>query len=417
MPQKTVRTVAVLAIVVMMAALIPQAASEWLLRQPDSARLPQVLSWFPFRADLWRRSARGRVLSLQDSELRRSAEEYRQALQRNPLDALAWEGLAGIESRLEGGSREESVLRSWITSIPHSPRASWALANLLLRNGRTQVSFPYFRQAALDNAELRPALFELSWKVLDDPDQILNDLIPDDESARIGYLYFLAGSDGKLTEALAVWRDLQVRHSPGTGPTGMFLAEKLAAAGMGPEAAGVWKVVRPATTPAIPGELVENGDFEAPLVNAGLEWRLTPDTGFQFSLDDFQAASGSRSLRISFDGTGNPELTGAQQWVIVQPNTEYHFAGSVRTEELTTENGIFLSLFNPADHSPAAAEMATKALTGTNPWTHFTLDFRTDDKTHVLLLRVRRHTSPDVSRMLAGKVWIDAVSLQPRDKH
>ena len=361
-----------------------------------------------------RRRARSQSLSLDDNELRAGAAAYRQVLSRNPLDAAAWEGLAAIESKLGDENAQSAVLRGWILSIPHSPKASWALANLLVRQGKMQESFPYFRRAAADEPSLREPLFELSQKLVDDPRQILSDLIPEDAAVRQQYFYFLTDRKIMLAEAEPVWREVFKAKGEMAIPIGARYVERLAAAGLGTEAARVWNEMFPesnATESDRHGEQIHNGDFERSLRNGGLEWQFTPDTGYKFSLDDFQARGGSRSLRLSFDGTTNPEFSAVRQWVIVNPNTDYDFSAAIKTENLTTNNGIYFSLSEVGN--AAGSIHQTEPQSGSIPWTQERMKIHTGPQTRVLLFMIRRQASTKLDNLLRGDVWIDSISLRP----
>ena len=360
-----------------------------------------------------RQRAHTQSLSLNDDDLRDAAANYRLVLSKNPMDAAAWDGLAKVESKLGDENAHSAVLRGWIQAIPHSPRASWALANLLVRQGKTQESLPYFRRAAADEASLREPVFELSGKLLDDPQQILTELVPDDAASLQQYFFFLIDRKNLLAEAEPVWRKVLQRQGEMAIPVGIQYVERLAAAGLGTEAERVWTEISPESNASQleNRERIQNGDFEKSLRNGGLEWQLTPAAGYKFSLDDFQAHSGSRSLRLSFDGTTNPEFSALRQWVIVEPDTDYDFTAAIKTQNLTTNNGIFFSLLD--FRSAAGTTNQTSPQSGSVPWTEERLQIHTGPQTRVLLLSVRRQLSTKLDNLLRGEVWIDAISLRP----
>lgn len=285
----------------LLAAVGVVSAGDWLSRKADPDTLQNVPGWNSPNATFWRRSARGSVLTLDDAALHESAEKYRRALARNPLDAQAWEGLAGVASRLSPSGGQQEVLEGWLTAIPHSPNAAWAIANLLLRQGKTAESLPYFQRAAADQPRLRSPLYELSWKILDDPARILNELVPADLDARVAYYYYLTDQLGKIAEAAPLWREIRSRSAEASHGVGMHYVERLAGEGMGEEAAAVWAELFPKAA-GVKGNVVTNGDFEETLRDAGLDWKLTRTDGVQIQLDEFQAHSaGKLSQLIGLD--------------------------------------------------------------------------------------------------------------------
>src|SRR5262249_33213487 len=161
------------------------------------------------------------------------------------------------------------------------------------------------RTAAASDYAMRPAVFSLAWKILDEPGAILRDVVPEGFQPRTDYLFFLC-SKNRLPEAYDVWKEIRRERSERSQSVGFASIDALIAAGMGELAASVWEQVlldsgRNWTPP--PGELLTNGDFEADLWNVGLDWRLADAPGYKLALDNFVLQAGSRSLRVTFDGT------------------------------------------------------------------------------------------------------------------
>ena len=401
-----------------LAALIVSGIGAWSLEHPTAENLRRGIRWDPDNPVLWRYVARTKLLSLDDGELQQSADAYRQVLARNPFDPLAWEGLATIESRLGDSQREEAVLRGWIAAIPHSPPAAWALANLLLQQGRSEEAFPLFRIAVTYDPSLRLPVFELGWKLLGDPQRILAELVPAELQARMEYLHFLVWRKGLVKDAYPVWQLILPARTEAVIKQGELYVEALAGAGLGIDAERVWKELLPEpgrTGSRMAAERITNGDFEAPLRNAGLDWRMAQGPGYQITLDKFQSQSGTCSLRVQFDGTTNPEFSSVAQWVPVQPDTNYYFRAFLRTDNISTDNGIYL-LLSPQAAPPAEYwEQATEDHVGTSPWSEQQLAFRTGPNTQVVQVVLRRKTSTKLNNRLQGAVWLDNVSLQPQE--
>jgi hypothetical protein len=156
-----------------------------------------------------------------------------------------------------------------------------------------------------------------------------------------------------------------------------------------------------------------NGDFEAGLRNGGLDWRLFPDAGFRIAPDSFTAQHGARSLRVTFDGTTNPEFTSVRQWVPVDPNQRYRLTGFLKTENISTGNGLYLSVATQGGPAEEAWERMTENRVGTNPWIREQVDFQTGPHTRVVQVALRRRQSTKLNNQLVGKVWIDNLSLTP----
>jgi len=157
--------------------------------------------------------------------------------------------------------------------------------------------------------------------------------------------------------------------------------------------------------------LVFNGGFENDVANGGFDWRESPVSGARFAIDDQIAHSGSRSMRVEFDGTANLDFRNLFQYVPVQPKTYYHFSANARTKEISTASGIRFEIFDP--RHPSEVQILTPNMIGTNPWTPVQTDFETGADTDLLEITVRRVPEWRFDNKLSGKVWIDDVALVP----
>ncbi|MGH9784337.1 MAG: hypothetical protein ACRD88_09125 [Terriglobia bacterium] len=410
------RAVLVLAGLAYLASLSLSLAGQWLLDHPSPENLERGIRWDSRNPAAWIRYARQWHFLPESPESQRAVEAYQHAASLNPFDPNTWKELASVH--MERGEREqaEAALRGELASIPHSPQASWRLANFLLLSGRTAEALPLLRTAA-NEPSLRVAVFDLAWKLEEDPEVILRDLVPATPEVRAHYLQFLL-TRGRLAAAYPVWQELSQGDSGPRVRLGNVYAEALARAGMGREAGRVWDemlALTGRTSLKPPGELLTNGDFEADIPNAGLGWRLTKGAGYQIALDEFTFQNGTRSLRVSFDGTTNVDFAGVWGSVPVEPNRRYRFEGYLRTDSITTDNGLFFTISSMAAPSGEAFSHSTASHVETMGWVREQLDFETGPRTTVVLIQLRRQRSAKLNNLIQGKVWIDHLSLQARE--
>ena len=397
-----------------LAAITRVLLADWLLNHPTPENLRRGVHWLPSSPQLWSAYARSRSELMADSSLPEVIAAYQAALSRNPFDLPAWDGLATAYLQQGDLSHAEAAMRGAVAAVPHSPSATWRLANFLLVQDRVAEAMPLFRTAASFDPNLCPAVFDLGWKLLGDPQQILEELVPDRLPARMQYLEFLVWRKGLPREAYPVWQKILASGTEAAIKQGEAYVEALAAGGFGSEASRVWRELLAQTgskfsQPA--GERIFNGDFEAPLRNAGLDWRMAQAPGYQVTLDNFQSQHGTRALRVKFNGTTNPEFAALQQWIPVEPGTTYHFQAYLRTENISTDNGLFL-LLTPVGAPPNGYwERLTENRVGSTPWTEEQLVFRTGPDTRVILVQLRRRASTKLNNLLQGTVWLDNVSL------
>jgi len=388
---------------------------QWLLDHPTRENLDRGIRWDSRNPALWSAYARQWHFLPDSPDAPRAVEGYHRAGSLNPLDPNTWKDLASVH--MERGEREEAevALRTELASIPHSPQASWRLANFLLVSGRTAEALPLLRTAA-NELSLRVAVFDLAWKLEDDPEVILRELVPATREVRADYLQFLLARR-RLAAAYPVWQEIAAGDTGLKVRLGNIYVEALAGAGMGAEAGRVWDEIlalmgRTSLKP--PGELLTDGDFESDIPNAGLGWRLTKGAGYQIALDEFTFQNGTRSLRVSFDGTVNVNFAGVWGTVPVEPNRRYRFEGYLRTDSITTDNGLFFTISSVGVPSGEAFSHSTANHVETMGWVREQLDFQTGPRTTVVLIQLRRSPSPKLNNLIQGKVWIDNLSLQTR---
>ena len=196
---------------------------------------------------------------------------------------------------------------------------------------------------------------------------------------------------------------------------GNSYVDALVRAGKGSDAARVWNELLAITGKTLrpEGELLTNGDFENQLLNVGLDWRLAPKEGYQIALDSFLFQNGTRSLRVTFDGTTNPNFAGILQTVPVEPNSRYRFQAYLRVDGITSDNGPFLLISSRGTPREEAFAVSTPQRVETLGWVRERLDFKTGPRTSLIILQLRRLPSQKLNNLIQGKVWIDNLSLKP----
>src|SRR5262249_40525764 len=125
-------------------------------------------------------------------------------------------------------------------------------------------------------------------------------------------------------------------------------------------------------------------------------------------LDSSVAHTGSQSLRIEFAGSENVDYAHISQTAFVEPGI-YRFAAFVRTEKITTDQGIAFRIYDPELQS--RLDIKTEGLTGTTNWKRVDLVIAVPQGTRLLRIQVIRRPSWRFDSHIAGTAWIDTVSL------
>jgi hypothetical protein len=136
------------------------------------------------------------------------------------------------------------------------------------------------------------------------------------------------------------------------------------------------------------------------------DWSLARSAGVEIARDD-------NSLRISFAGTENLEITAASQHVFVRPG-KYRFRARIRTDGVTTDQGIRFRIFDA--EAPARLNLTFGQFTGTSPWSDVRQDLVVPPQTKLLQVQVIREPSMRFDNRIAGTAWINAIEPAPASR-
>jgi hypothetical protein len=161
------------------------------------------------------------------------------------------------------------------------------------------------------------------------------------------------------------------------------------------------------------GSVIWDPSFESGISNAPFSWQFQPlAQGVRTKFDGTQKLTGAQSLRISFDGKQNPNLDVACTLGLVQPRAHYLFSGWIKTQELTTNQGISFRLRGLGKDSVLL--VVSREFHGTTPWTSVDLPWTAGPETHRVEVCVRRDPSDNPDVRISGNAWIDDVTLVPQ---
>ena len=378
----------------------------------------------PTNPENWERLGNAWQYDLQQADPQRAIRAYRTSLSLNPNAAQAWLGLAAVyEGQGQIDAAREALLNAR-HAYPISADVSWRYANFLVRNGELDRAFREARQAVEKEPQRAWEAFSLFRRFDSDINEVADRLLPPQESAYLDVIWGL-DRDARPNDALKVWAQLfalDKRIPEHQVPTGTYqptheilfaLVDQLLSQGNASEARQVWDealTFMHFLSPHDPREsLVWNGGFETDLVG-GLSWRIAVPSGSKVRFSTTIKHSGTRSLETTFDGKHNVNFDGACQFVVVEPDMSYDFSAWLRTENITTDRGLFLRLTTPQGRQ---TEIATPELTGTHPWTKVGVRWKAAKNVQLLQICLMRLPSSNLYNTIAGTVWLDDVQLIP----
>lgn len=356
--------------------------------------------------------------SVQDADPDLAVKNLTRSIQRNAYLPQAWVDLASAYELQGDSAKAEQCMRRADELAPRIPSFQWAIGNFFLLHNNVTESFKHFRMVLAGFTGYENEIYRIAWKASGDGPLILSSLIPDNAGANLNYLDFLI-STHRLDDAAAVWKRLAASDEKFPATDTAYYLDSLISARQPEEAWKVWTSLRekgliPAVYLQTPQNLVENGNFENPLLGFGFGWRVAAVAGVYVDLDDSAYRSPSKSLLIQFPGTQNLEYHNVFQFVPVLPGHRYRLNGFMKTEGITSDSGVRFEVKDA--YNPALLDKYSDALTGsTRTWSPLSIDFETGPKTNLLVVDIARPASQEFGNLIGGKVWVDDVTLAAPD--
>ena len=338
------------------------------------------------------------------------------AVELNPYDPQTWLELGAAHEFQGQTGQAETCLRRADFLAPNLPPVQWAIANFFLLHGNVDEAFRHFKVVLDGSTRYNQVIFDTAWKASGDGGKILQELVPERVGPEFDYLAYLL-SRHNFADAQSVWKRIVGTSANFHPAQAAVYINALIEVHRPGEAYQAWNDLRAkgliAPTYAQTGQnLVLNGDFEEPLLNFGFDWRLGRTDGAYATLDRTAFRSPSHSLLIQFAGTQNVNYDNAFEFVRVAPNRSYRLQGFMRTEGITTDSGPRLQVRDAYD--PRILDAFSEDLKGdSRGWASVLLDFKTAPQTDLIAIVVSRVPSRKLDNQIAGKVWVDDVSVAP----
>ncbi len=368
----------------------------------------------PGNPETWYQLGRFRQLDFDHADLPAAISDYQRAVRLNPRSPYYKLDLASAFEMSGDNGNADRYFRAAQDGYPISAEVSWKYGNFLLRQQRLPEAYAQIHRALLVDPKLLSLAVSRVWHSDPDVKLLLAQVLPDTAEADWQAIAYLSDAQ-QASAALTVWNRL-IARKPSMDWTKVFsLTDLLVAQEKFEEARTVWRqaIARDeATAPGYSaGSLVYDGGFEKDISGGGFGWRQKDVPGVDFSFDADEKHSGSRSARLTFDGTQNLLYSDLYQPVLVSPRTRYRFRGFLRTDQISTNSGIRFEIVDPKNSQDV--HVLTPNETGTETWTLEELDFTTGRHTQLIQIRVIRQPSERLDNKISGTVWIDDISVTP----
>ena len=396
--------------------------------EPTIDGYSRALTYDPSNASTWWRRGRLHHYSVFQADIGAAIDDYRNALERNPLLGQAWMDLSDALERAGRPGPAREALEHALEIQPYSPLIQWQGGNFFLRRGDLPRMYACFRTACRYDAAKLGIAMETAWKVDPDRGGILQKLIPDDFRSTFRYLDFLVGKN-ELDLSVAAWARCMKTPVPpeiDLKPSALFpLIDRILSDNRTAEALRVWDdVLRKARTglsdsrltqfvspenPRRPKDLVWNGSFENGILRGGFDWRYTQESGVQFGVDTGIRLKGLKSLKVAFGGTNLPAGHLHQIVPIPDPGS-YILDFYVTTSGLTTDSLPYISITGYPDAKGATAR--SDPFPRTTDWMRISVPFAVSQASGSIRLSLNRDPLHKLDNRIRGIVWLDGFTVR-----
>jgi tetratricopeptide (TPR) repeat protein len=330
--------------------------------------------------------------------------ELEHAVALRPADYELWSELGLLRDQV-GDS--DGALRAFDESIkraPHYSQPRWNRGNVFLRSGRYETAFNDLNQAAQSNPALVPNLIDLAWAITRGDVQQTEQLITvKGDQTHIAFAKLLA-RQGKGTEALKQLG--AVSHVPDA--VRRELVDQLLSKGAFSEAYILWNG---AVAAGNAGPSIYDGGFEGTLSfgETGFGWRVPREAqATSVLLESSQPYSGSKNLRIEFNGNSNLNVS---QLLLLQPSKRYQINFASRSQDVVT-GGLPIVVVCEGAGEPKRLGQSQPLAKGTTDWQVFSFEFATSPTTSAVVLSLQRENCSTSPCPIFGAVSLDSFSVQ-----
>ncbi len=354
--------------------------------------------WMDPWAQTWIR--RGDKARFEDMDTVGAVEAYWQGVGRNPLLLGGWFALARLQRQLDEGSQVGSLHDFLLAHVP--PSTSWRWHQLMLAaDKKDEAAFAEAFNYVLERLPgHRPEAVMVALDFWGGWLEILSRTVPKNK-----WFVFQECMARKLVDTC-----MELYALLKTDQTDLLNTEKqsrfiefLLKNKRWTEAADLWR-----RSDMFKGDLVSNGQFEAPFADGPFGWRRRSVEGLNVTIEPHQEKGEERALRFHFLGTTNPHYDHFWQYVPLRPGTDYELHFSWKAAQLSTDQGVYLEL---RGMDCAGFRVQSPAIFASRDWTDEVLAFRAPQDCRMARIGVRRNESLKFDNKIAGDVWLDAVAL------
>ncbi|HYL99248.1 MAG TPA: hypothetical protein VEZ90_09855 [Blastocatellia bacterium] len=383
---------------------------------PRTAALTELAQLVPDDARVQEKLARAEFDS-EERDLPSAEQHARRACELSPWNSPYELLLSSIEDAAGDQAAAASALDAAARLAPNDSDVRWRLANLLVRQGKLAEAADEFKSACSSSADLLPLAMDTMWSASGQTVDYVVRSVPDDDDSQLNLAAFLV-SKAQVVPAVNVFERVPRRNRIAAPMTKPFI-DWLIDHGYAPLARQVWAEVSglsPGSGVANLPLLINGGFDEKPKHFGEFDWQLSSSKYAQVAMDSTVARSGSKSLKIEFNGVDTTVLDQeVHQLVVLPPGKSYALQWYVKAAVLSTPEGPRITVTDKATGVVIAQSDPIES--GSYDWQRGGLEIPVPESSSegiALLISLKRKPKFSYDEPTRGTIWLDDFSLIPK---
>jgi hypothetical protein len=307
--------------------------------------------------------AREKLLEGGQQQVASAIRDFQEAVRRDPASAYRWCELAEALLEAEQPQQAQVAMNRAVELGPKTPPILLRRFNLLVRLEKTREALPVAARILALVPDYDDHLFGSFTRWGMPMSDVLELGLPHDPRAVHAYARFLARSqDAERLDPFWTW--MSSRFPPDRKLVYSYLEFLIKQRRFDEAKQTMISQLGRRPEDVSGANLIYNAEFSSDLEGNPLDWQIREASGAQVRFVKGGENSG-RLLRIEFNGKENVNFTHVNQTLIVEPG-QYQFSAHVKTENLTTDQGVSFRFTDLED--PKRLDAWTAQSTGSSGW-------------------------------------------------
>lgn len=368
----------------------------------DVSKFSQALEIDPTNPETYK--LRG-LSAQQNRKYQAAINDFNQAIDLRPNDYLLWLQLGFANNMLKDFEKAKTAYERSIELAPNYFQPRQYLGFLYLKNNKPEQAFTYLSQAAAIKPTLLPQVLQIAYQTFSgNPIAIENAVQINSVAAKKEMASFFIKNNIVSDKTIAFLNSDELEEKDKNQFINQLIKMKNYKL-----AFSIW--VSKAKNKNIPQNLGKNlimeGDFENSISTdeIGFGWQIQNIPNVSLKLDNKNPYSGSTTLAINFNGNSDTSIPIISQLIIVKPNQQYNLTFAARAEELVTGGLPTVTILDADSVTPFYQSAPISS--ANNQWQKYSTDFKTNNQTKALIIKVQRQNCKENPCPVFGKLWLD----------